>query len=162
MNGTPLGFWQKNPILRNVITPQYTLPHPRDIHRILAYIKGLQSVKWHYFPTDIHTPNKVTLNTRKSKITAISCDSLKQLYQRKSLTDCIIQSAQAYFFTFQYAPTICLRSAYQLYTKYHPDSYSQGYIQKLSALYHLFHIFRCHISHKSRNHHKRSHHNLIQ
>lgn len=111
MNGTPLGFWQKNPILRNVITPQYTLPHPRDIHRILAYIKGLQSVKWHYFPTDIHTPNKVTLNTRKSKITAISCDSLKQLHQKKEPDRLYQTICSGLFFMFQSAPTIWLRSA---------------------------------------------------
>lgn len=85
MNGTPLGFWQKNPILRNVITPQYTLPHPRDIHRIIAYIKGLQSVKWHYFPTDIHTPNKVTLNTRKSILNTIQCHFSSNYTIRKSL-----------------------------------------------------------------------------
>ena len=85
MNGTPLGFWQKNPILRNVITPQYPLPHPRDIHRIIAYIKGLQSVKWHYFPTDIHTPNKVTLNTRKSILNTIQCHFSSNYTIRKSL-----------------------------------------------------------------------------
>lgn len=145
MNGTPLGFWQKNPILRNVITPQYTLPHPRDIHRILAYIKGLQSVKWHNFPTDIHTPNKVTLNPRKSKISAILCHFIKQLHPKKEPDRLYQTICSGLFFMFQSAPTIWLRSACQLHTKYHPDSLSQGCTRKLSALYHLFHIFRCHI-----------------
>ena len=126
---------------------RYTLPLPipGGIPTTIAYIKGLQAVNRLIFRWYMLTTNKVTPNTRKSILNAILYHFLKQLHQKKEPDRLKYSICSGLFFTFQSVSTICLRSACQLHTKYHPDSYSQGCIQKLSALYHLFHIFRCHI-----------------
>ena len=66
---------------------RYTLPLPLPggIPTTIAYIKGLQAVNRPIFRWYIHTPNKVTLNTRKSILNDILCHFRKQLHQRKSL-----------------------------------------------------------------------------
>lgn len=66
---------------------RYTLPLPLPggIPTTIAYIKGLQAVNRLIFRLYMLTPNKVTPNTRKSKISAILCHFHKQLQQRKSL-----------------------------------------------------------------------------
>ena len=101
--GTHLGVLQQNSIPKYVNPPDHTIPYPLPttggITRTIAYIKGLRAVNRPIFRLYILTPNKVTLNTRKSKNSAILCHFIKQLHPEKEPGQTeITQSAQAYFF----------------------------------------------------------------
>lgn len=137
-------------------TPPQGHPHKTSIYKGATECKMALFSHRHSYPKQGYTQYQKIKNY---------CDFMRfsQAITPKKEPDRLKYSiCSGLFFSFQYAPTICLRSACQLCKEYHPDSLFQGCIQKLSALYHLFHIFRCHTSHKSRNHHKRSPHHLIQ
>lgn len=125
---------------------RYALPLPLlgGIHRTIAYIKGIQAVNRPIFRWYILTPNKVTPNTRKLILNDILCHFRKQLQQRKSL-DRSKLICSGLFFLFNLFQQSVLDQRVDSIKNIIQIIILWVVYKKLSALYHLFHIYRCHI-----------------